>query len=58
MSEWIFCSDRMPPQGQLVDCQESTGLRFDLKRVGAAWAFADGQLFMGFAIVRWRPLDE
>lgn len=56
---WILCDDQMPPKGVMVEAQERSGQIHRLQWFPpAAWAFEDRFLYMGWPILRWRPLDE
>jgi hypothetical protein len=59
MSGWILCDDQMPPAGVLVEALQRSGQIHRLMWCPpAAWAFEDRCLYMGWPILRWRPLDE
>jgi hypothetical protein len=59
-NEWIVCSDRLPPDGELVESKidDRLGKRNEvrLKRSGRLWFVPDGSIYVYYTPTHWRPI--
>jgi len=59
-TDWIKCSDRLPPSGKLVEtkiddekgCRNETTLRL----IGRLWFIPDGTTYVYYTPTHWRPV--
>jgi hypothetical protein len=60
MSEWIRCSDSLPPNGLLVltKIDDAKGLRNEqqLTREGNLWFFTDHSMYVYYRPTHWKAL--
>ena len=69
MSEWIKCSDKLPPIGETVLCYKGSvftawyiekSCPYEKKRKGwhIDWAKGSYQFFKDFDVTHWMPLPD
>jgi hypothetical protein len=62
MSEWIPCSDSLPPEAVpvMTKIDDYAGVRNQqsLKRMGRLWFFPDGSMYVYYEPTHWRPLTD
>ncbi len=60
MSDWIKCSNLLPPNGELVmtKIEDEGGTRNvqPLRRKGALWFVADGSVYVYYTPTHWTNL--
>lgn len=52
--QWHIPEDRLPPDGQVVDCMTSSGAVVKLKRIGNLWFVEDGSMYVYYVPQFWR----
>jgi hypothetical protein len=60
MSDWIRCSEKLPPEGVTVETKidDEHGVRNEqpMRRRGRLWFFTDDSMYVYYTPTHWRAL--
>lgn len=54
---YTLVSEKLPPEGEVVQTISPNGLESQLKRNGNLWFFPDGSMYVYYTPLFWRPVQ-